>query len=160
MNQYRREKRVAKTIRITQLLQMFADNEFCIRRLENIRWNEIPTCNKCGETERIIKLKSKPNTYWCGECRTQFSLTTGTIMYATKTSLWNWIVAIYSVMTARKGVSAIQLSKETDVQYCTAWYLLHRIREACTSGAFKLDNVVEMDETYIGGREVNKHADK
>ena len=81
-------------------------------------------------------------------------------MHATKTPLRNWIVAIYSVMTARKGVSAMQLSKEIGVQYRTAWYMLHRIREACASGEFKLENVVEMDETYVGGKEVNKHADK
>ncbi len=81
-------------------------------------------------------------------------------MHATKTPLQNWIVAIYSVMTARKGVSAMQLSKEIGVQYRTAWYMLHRIREACDSGELKLDNVVEMDETYIGGKETNKHERK
>ena len=81
-------------------------------------------------------------------------------MHATKTPLQNWIVAIYSVMTARKGVSAMQLSKEIGVQYRTAWYMLHRIREACVSGEFKLDTVVEMDEVYIGGKEKNKHGSK
>ncbi len=81
-------------------------------------------------------------------------------MHATKTPLRNWIVAIYSVMTAQKGVSAMQLSKEIGVQYRTAWYMLHRIREACASGEFKLDNVVEIDQTYVGGKEINKHTDK
>ena len=152
------KKRTAKTISITQLLQLFPDNESCIRWLEKIRWKDDPICNKCDGTERIGKAKSKPHTYWCGECRSHFSVTTGTKIHATKTPLRNWFVAIYSVMTARKGVSAMQLSKEIGVQYRTAWYMLHRIREACASGEFKLDNVVELDETYIGGKEVNEHT--
>ena len=97
---------------------------------------------------------------FCKKHKQQFTVTTGTILHATKTPLQNWIVTIYSVMTARKGVSAMQLSKELGVQYRTAWYMLHRIREACADGEFRLDNVVEMDEVYIGGREANKHASK
>ncbi len=81
-------------------------------------------------------------------------------MHATKTPLQNWVVTIYSVMTGRKNVSAMQLSKELGVQYRTAWYLLHRMREACTTGEFKLEKVVEVDEVYIGGKEKNKHANK
>ena len=154
------KKRVAETISIVELLRMFPDNNSCIKWLEQVRWDGVPTCNKCGETERISKPKSKPNTYWCGECRKQFTVTTGTILHATKTPLQNWIVAIYSVMTARKGVSAMQLSKEIGVQYRTAWYMLHRIREACAGGEFKLNNIVEIDETYVGGLEKNKHVDK
>ena len=81
-------------------------------------------------------------------------------MHSRKKELRGWIFAIYSVLTARKGVSAMQLSKEIGVQYRTAWYMLHRIREACGNGEFTLSNVVEADETYIGGKEMNKHASK
>ena len=82
------------------------------------------------------------------------------ILRATKTPLQNWICAIYSVVTACKGVCAMQLSKELGVQYRTAWYMLHRIREACGEGEFGLANAVEMDECYVGGKETNKHANK
>ena len=155
-----KDKRIAETISIVQLLRMFPDNDSCIKWLEKVRWNNVPTCAHCGETERVTQPVSKPNSYWCSECRKHFTVTTGTIMHATKTPLQNWIVVIYSVMTARKGVSAMQLSKEIGVQYRTAWYMLHRVREACQSGEFKLSNVVEMDEVYIGGKESNKHEFK
>ena len=81
-------------------------------------------------------------------------------MHATKIDLRDWLYVLYSVMTARKSISAMQLSKELSVQYRTAWYMLHRIREACASGEFKLSNVVEVDETYVGGKEGNKHKSK
>ena len=153
-------KGTAETISITQLLRMFPDQETCIAWLERVRWNGEPVCPHCGACDKISRPKSKPHTYWCGSCRKQFRVTTKTIMHSTRTDLQNWIVAIYSVMTARKGVSAMQLSKELGVQYRTAWYMLHRIREACASGEFKLAGVVEIDEVYIGGKEANKHEDK
>ena len=153
-------KGTAETISIVQLLRMFPTQDSCIAWLEKVRWNGTPVCAHCGGTDKIGPAPKKPNAYWCGSCRKHFTVTTGTIMHATKTPLQNWIVAIYSVMTARKGVSAMQLSKELGVQYRTAWYMLHRIREACASGEFRLDNIVEMDEAYIGGREANKHASK
>ncbi len=77
-------------------------------------------CPHCGGCHKISQLKSKPHTYWCGSCRKQFRVTTGTIMHSTKTPLQNWLIAIYSVMTAHKSVSAMQLSKELGVQYRTA----------------------------------------
>ncbi len=150
----------AEIISIVQLLRMFPDQERCIAWLEKVRWAREPTCAHCGAMDKISQPSSKPHTCWCGHCRKQFTVTTDTILHATKTPLQNWIVAIYSVMTARKGVSAMQLSKELGVQYRTAWYMLHRVREACASGEFRLDNIVEIDEAYIGGRESNKHGSK
>ena len=157
---FKMKKHVAKTISITQLLRRFPDDDACIKWFEKVRWNGKPCCPHCGETKKISDPPSKPNTYWCGKCRKNFTVTTKTILHATKTPLQNWMVAIYSVMTARKGVSAMQLSKELGVQYRTAWYMLHRIREACDSGDLQLSEVVELDESYIGGKESNKHADK
>ncbi len=150
----------AETISVVEIMRIFPDNDACIKWLEEVRWENKPTCPHCGEQEKVSQPKSKPHTYWCKPCRKNFTVTTGTILHSTKTPLPNWVYAIYTVMTARKSVSAMQMSKEIGVQYRTAWYMLHRIREACANGEFRLANTVEIDEAYIGGKEANKHASK
>ena len=153
-------KRIAQTISVTQLFRMFPNEDACYAWLEDARWQGQPVCPHCGGIENISKPPSKPRHYWHKDCRKQFTVTTKTCMHATKRPLQDWIYAIYSVMTARKGVSAMQLSKELGCQYRTAWHMLHRIREACGAGDFKLTEIVEADETHIGGKEGNKHQSK
>ena len=153
-------KRIAQTISVVQLFRMFPDEEACYTWLEDARWEGRPICPHCGGIENISRPPSKPRTYWHKDCRKQFTVTTGTCMHATKRPLQDWIFAIYGVLTARKGVSALQLSKELGEQYRTAWHMLRRVREACGRGDSKLTNVVEADETYIGGKESNKHESK
>ena len=153
-------KRIAKTISVTQLFRMFPDEDACYAWLEYARWHGTPVCPHCGGIENISKPPRKPRHYWHKDCRKQFTVTTKTCMHATKRPLQDWIYAIYTVMTARKGVSAMQLSKELGCQYRTAWHMLHRIREACGNGDFTLAEIVEADETHIGGKEGNKHESK
>ena len=148
-------KRIRTTISVTELFRLFPTEDACYEWLEEVRWNGQPVCPHCGGLENITRPPSKPHTYWHKDCRKHFTVTTKTCMHATKRPLRDWIYAIYSVMTARKGVSAMQLSKELGCQYRTAWYMLHRLREACGNTDFTLRNVVEADETFVGGKRKN-----
>ena len=154
------KKRIATTISVPELFRLFPDEDTCYRWLERVRWNGEPICPHCGGVENIGPSPSKAHTYWHRDCRKHFTMTTKTCMHATKRPLRDWIYVIYSVMTGRKGVSAMQLSKELECQYRTAWHMLHRIREACGRGDFVLKDVVEVDETYIGGKRRNMSNSK
>ena len=152
------KKRIAETISVPQLYKLFPDDKACREWLEEVRWGGEPVCPHCGAVEDIKPSgETKPNHYWCKSCRKDFTVTTGTCMHSTKKPLQDWLYTFYAVLTGRKGVSAMQLSKELGVQYRTAWHMLHRVREACKGGDFMLSNIVEVDETYKGGKERNKH---
>ena len=162
----KRKKRIAMTISITKLFRKFPTEQSCIDWLETARWHGKPVCPHCSGDENISKPASKSNTYWHKDCRNHFTVKTGTVMHSSKTDTRNWMVAIYYYITARKGISAVQLSKELGVQYRTAWHIGHRIREACREGGdFILDKIVEIDankhnskKTHAGRGTVGKQA--
>ena len=153
-------KRIAETISIVELLDMFSTEEKAVEWLEDLRWGGEPVCPHCGCFERISVAKSKKFTYWCGDCRKHFTVKVGMVMESSKIPLRKWAVAIYYILTARKGISSLQLSKEIGITQKSAWFMLHRIREACKQGNFKLSECVEVDETYLGGLERNRHKNK
>lgn len=144
--------RVAETISVAQLFRMFPDEDACHAWLEAARWRDGPVCPHCGGADNIVK-DLRPRHYRHRDCRRRFTATTGTCMHATKKPLRDWLFAIYSVLTARKGVSAMQLSKELGCQHRTAWHMLHRIREACGRGDFAAAGAAEADGPRIAGRE-------
>ncbi|CAC9604224.1 ISSpo3, transposase [uncultured Gammaproteobacteria bacterium] len=149
-----------KTISMVELLAEYSTEHKAIKWLEKIRWDKKPICPHCGGVDSISKCKSKKHTYWHKDCRKQFTVKTDTIMHSSKISTQKWVVAIYYLLTARKGISSMQLSKELGITQKSSWFMLQRIREAYKQGSFKLSNIVEVDETYIGGKEKNKHANK
>lgn len=147
---------IARTMSIMEIMALFATEADAVKWFELVRWNGTPTCPQCGETERLTKPPHKPFTYWCKACRQRFTVRVGTVMESSKIPLQKWAIAMYYTLTARKGISSLQLSKELKVTQKTAWFLLQRIREACQREDFTLRGVVEVDEVYIGGRERNK----
>ena len=140
------------TISTYELFEMFPDQEAARVYLESRLWpTGPPRCPVCGLGERVTARKS--GFYRCNQCREDFTVRTGTIFERSHIQLHKWLYAMYLLVTARKGISSLQLSKEIGITQKSAWFLLHRLREACGTDLAKLQGIVEIDETYVGGVE-------
>src|SRR5689334_2316229 len=148
---------------LIEVYKQFATDEQCLDYLEQMRWPDgIMRCPTCGakEVSRITRKTKGKNKrtriYQCLEktCGEQFSVTAGTIFHDSHVPLTKWFTALALIINAKKGISALQLQRDLGLgSYRTAWYLYHRIREAMKDdGGPKLQGVVEVDETYLGGR--------
>ena len=140
---------------LIQLMDMFPTEEAATEWFEGVIWPEGRHCPKCG-SKRTCNASHRKMPYWCSDCRSYFSVKTGTAMQASKVPLRKWAIAIYLVMTSLKSVSSMKLQRDIGVSQPTAWFMLHRIREAWAGSDEPFDGPVEIDETYFGGKRKNK----
>ena len=147
---------------LKQLITHFSDEKTCREYLEQQRWNGKPVCPYCGCSEKVYRIE-KGKRYKCGnkDCHKKFSITVGTIFENSKIALSTWFAAVYLATAHKKGISSLQLHRDLGVTQKTAWFMLHRIRESMRDKApDMLSGTVEADETFVGGKNKNRHADK
>ena len=136
---------------LPKLVEDFRSEAKCRAYLESLRWPETVACPRC-QSVKISRIASR-SQFDCDSCRYQFSVTAGTIFHDSHLPLWKWLLATYMMAEAKKGVSANQLKRTLAVSYKTAWYLCHRIRAAMKDANPRpLDGIVEVDETWVGGK--------
>lgn len=150
---------------LLDLIREFPDDASCRLHLEQIRWGQEdgtlkPTCPHCGHHDQAYQIEGGKR-YKCASCRKKYSVLVGTIFQDSKVPLQKWFLAIWLATSHKKGLSSCQLAKDIGVTQKTAWFMLHRVREMLTEKAPELlEGEVEVDETFIGGKEGWKHMDK
>lgn len=141
-----------------EFFERFPDEASAIAYFESVRWPNGVICPRC-DSDRTTPIKDRPRHH-CNGCGRQFSVRTGILLENSRIPVRKWLYTIYIFQISRKGISSVQLGKELGISQHSAWFMLHRLREAMIPDLEQLESEIEIDEAWVGGLEKNKHSKK
>jgi transposase-like protein len=146
-------------VNLVDINTLFSTEDKCRELLVRLRWPEGPRCLRCKAP--VVELETEKQLFYCKDCDYQFSVTSGTVFNDSHLPLTKWFLTTHLLCESKKGMSACQVQRTVGMSYKTAWYLCHRIRHAMAqTDKPMLHGIVEMDETYIGGKQFGHQGQK